>query len=68
MLGINGADKKPPLVVISDGTVISSALEIFGFSMDWLNRKLKAKNLNVKDVFLMTINESGEEYVVTKSI
>ena len=27
MLGINGADKKPPLVVISDGTVISSALE-----------------------------------------
>ncbi len=68
MLGINGADKKPPLVVISDGTVISSALEIFGFSMDWLNRKLKAKNLNVKDVFLMTINESGEEYVVTKPI
>lgn len=68
MLGINGADQKPPLVVISDGTIISSALEIFGFSMDWLNRKLKSKNLNAKDVFLMTINESGEEYIVPKSI
>ena len=68
MLGINGADQKPPLVVISDGAIISSALEIFGFSMDWLNRKLKSKNLNAKDVFLMTINESGEEYIVPKSI
>lgn len=68
MLGINGADQKTPLVVISDGAIISSSLEIFGFSMDWLNRKLKSKNLNAKDVFLMTINESGEEYIVPKSI
>ncbi len=67
LLDIKVVEPKPPLVVISDGRIISSALELLGFSEEWLTRKLAAKSLKTKDIFLMTLNEAGEEYVVTKS-
>ncbi len=68
MLKLQGEDKKPPLVVISDGDIIESSLYLFGFSMEWLERKLKAQNLTAKEVFLMTITESGEIFTVPKNI
>ena len=68
MLSLKGDDKKPPLVVISDGDVIESALYLFGFSREWLDRKLKAQNMSVKEVFLMTLTESGEIFTVPKNI
>lgn len=67
MLNLNQPDEKPPLVVISDGGMIEKSLQTYGFTKDWLERKLKARNLTVKDVFLMTINEDGEDYIVAKN-
>lgn len=67
MLSLTGEEKKPPLVVISDGEVIESALPIYGFSADWLERKLKARNLEARDIFLMTIDQDGNDYVVLKN-
>ena len=68
MLSLKGNDKKPPLVVISDGDVIESSLYLFGFSREWLDRRLKAQNLSAKEVFLMTLTESGEIFTVPKNI
>ncbi len=67
MLSLTGEEKKPPLVVISDGEVIDSTLPIYGFSADWLERKLKARNLETRDIFLMTIDQDGNDYVVLKN-
>ncbi len=66
MLKLQGDEKKPPLLVISDGDVINSALYLSGFSKEWLERKLKAQKLTEKEVFLMTVTESGEVFIVPK--
>ena len=67
MLGLQGEESRPPLVAISDGEIIPSTLQQFGFSKEWLQRKLKAKNLTAKEIFLMTIDPDGNDFVVPKS-
>lgn len=66
MMKLKGAEQKPPVVIISDGEVIYSSLPIYGFSEEWLARKLRGKKLNAEDVFLMTVDGSGKEYIVPK--
>lgn len=67
MLGMQGEETRPPLVVISDGEIIPSTLSQFGFSKEWLTRKLKAKNLTAKEIFLMTIDPDGNDFIVPKA-
>lgn len=67
MLQLKGESKKPPLVVISDGEVIKRSLQAYGFSEEWLKRKLKAKNTDAKGVFLMTIDADGNDFIVIKN-
>ncbi len=64
MMKLKGKDEKPPLVIISDGQVIKSSLPIYGFSLDWLDQKLNARKLDAKDIFLMTVDEKGNDYIV----
>jgi len=67
MMKLKGKEKKPPLVIISDGQIIYSSLAIYGFSEDWLMKKLNKYRLKAEDIFLMTTDEKGTEYVVPKS-
>lgn len=67
MLGLKGENKKPPLVVISDGEIMERSLQAYGFSKEWLNKKLKAKNTDAKAVFLMTVDANGNDFMVLKN-
>ncbi len=45
-----------PLPVITDGKIIEESLNALGISQNQLERKLKANQTQVKDVFLMTLD------------
>jgi len=53
-------------MVICDGDINYSALKLAGKSTEWLRSNLKKLNLNEKNVFLMTVNDSGNIYIIKK--
>ncbi len=54
------------MTVISDGTIVDAGLKFLNKTRDDLKIMLKKQNLNEKDIFVMTMNESGEGVVVKK--
>ena len=51
-------------LLISDGEINQSALSSLGYNEGWLNKKLNG--VEVKDVFLMTVNDEGALYILLK--
>lgn len=37
-----------------------------GYSREWLNKQLAERDLSLKDIFLLTVNESGAIYIIEK--
>ena len=54
------------MTVISDGTIVDASLKFLNKTRDDLKIMLKKQNLNEKDIFVMTMNESGESIIVKK--
>ena len=52
--------------VIIDTKPIFKNLKEAGLSAEWLERKLRERNLKAKDVFLMTVNENGDISLIEK--
>ena len=65
-LGLSPADGGVPLTVISDGTIVDASLEYLGMNRDDLNLILKEKQKSPKEIFLMTLNKSGESVIIDK--
>lgn len=55
-------------VIISDGIISKNSMKFCGIDTDWIDKKLKEKNLELKEVFLMTANESKEFNIIKKEI
>ena len=53
-------------VLISDGQINETGMRAAEMSSDQLKNKLRRKNLTLTSVFLYTVNDKGEEYVVLK--
>lgn len=66
-LGVAVPDGGCPLIVVSDGRVIGKNLRRLGRSAQWLHEELRRKGHGEpKDVYLMTVNQSGQEYIAEK--
>ncbi len=50
--------------VIVDGSVSGNSLKQLGMTKESLEARLKTKRVALKDIFLYTINDAGEEYWV----
>ena len=59
-------DAGMPMTVISDGTVVDSSLKFLSMTRDDLNLILKDKSKAPKEIFLMTLNKSGESIIIDK--
>ena len=55
-------------VIISDGNISEESMKFCGIDDKWLSKTLKEKNIDRKDVFLMTANESKEFNIIKKEI
>ena len=56
-----------PLVLINDGRLISANLDRCGLDKRWLEKQLKQHGVsNVRDVFLLTVDEEKQTYFIGK--
>ncbi len=67
-IGIEKQDALPPIVVISDGELIQKSISQNGFEIKKINSIVRRNNLNVSDIFLMTLTQNYESYIVKKDI
>ena len=66
-LDLTAEDTGMPVIVISDGRVLSKNLKIRNLSIDWLHAELLKRGVgDIRQVFLMTVDEVGGVYFAEK--
>lgn len=68
VLNIKGSDIAPPEIIISDGEIIYGALNALNIGEDFVKSILKEKSLDVKDIYLMTMDKNTKHYIVEKEL
>ena len=67
MLNIETSRDAYPAIIINDGHVMETNLRHLGRDMGWLTKQLNERGAkNPSDVFLMTLNKSGQIYYAAK--
>lgn len=66
VLQINGNTSDPPILLISNGALIPTALNKYNISNQWLENTLQKQNLSINDIFLMTVDRDLKYYIVQK--
>lgn len=68
-LGTAVSDSGLPLVLINDGRLLTGNLKRRGLDETWLNKQLQQHHLSSpKDVFLLTVDEQNQIYLVRKEM
>lgn len=65
-LNITKQSSDPPMVVISDGKIIEKSAKTVGIKISRIKNILSDLKLNVRDVFIMTIDSSGNYFIADK--
>lgn len=60
MLGLPGKDADPPVVLISDGTILQAGLQEAGLTEEWLSSVLRSQSLTPAGVFLLMADRSKQ--------
>lgn len=66
-LNIEKADEALPLPVISDGKIVKESLQALNINADDIYKRLNANQMQVKNVFLMTLDRVGNFSIVKMS-
>lgn len=66
MLGILVPDTGIETVVISDGEICELSVQLCNKSRAWVEGVLRGKNIELKDVFIMTANKKGDFQIIKK--
>ena len=53
-------------IIVSNGVINSHGLSVINKNKNWLKKVLSADGLTAKDIFLMTVTDSGATYIVPK--
>jgi uncharacterized membrane protein YcaP (DUF421 family) len=62
-VGIRCEDNGVMHIIISDGCVDSHGLKIIKKDRTWLEGKLKKLGVSIKDIFCMTVDDSGKVFI-----
>lgn len=65
-LNISSNEQGISHMIICDGDINYSSLRIAGKDTNWLKSKLKESGISPKDIFLMTVDDSGNIYILEK--
>ena len=52
--------------VIVDGAIKKEALDGSGKNITWLEREIKKSKLNLKDIFLLTVDDADHIYIIKR--
>ena len=64
--GITVKDAFLPYTLISDGHLLPQNLHLAGYNPHWLRRQLEKRNLQPRQVLLMTVDGAGKIYLARK--
>lgn len=65
-VGKTPEDTGVPALVINDGTIVKEGLDLSCTSKEQVTHILKTKRLSCDEVFLMTIDKSGQHFIIPK--
>lgn len=68
MLKLEAKEEIPPIVIISDGELLESAVRACNIEKDWVYQTVAQHNCAVKDIFLMTCDNTKDYYIVEKTL
>ena len=66
MLELKGQPTTIPLVIVSDGKIVDDNLKEVGLTKKWLLNELQNKNINTKDIFIMTSDPNKNTFITLK--
>lgn len=67
MLGISPKDSGLPLIIISDGQLVEANLRQLGKSREEIEKRVRKAHIpDISQVFLMTLDDSGNEFIQRK--
>ena len=64
--GVIPKESGPDFVVISDGQLVSDAVQLSGKNVDWIKKLLKREKTSINEVFVLTIDSNGNHAIVKK--
>jgi uncharacterized membrane protein YcaP (DUF421 family) len=66
-LGVSVEENGLPVIVISDGRILTENLKVRNLSDQWLGQQLSGRKIeDISQVFLMTVDEAGKVYLSLK--
>ena len=66
-LGVSVEENGLPVIVISDGRILTENLKVRNLSDQWLGQQLSVRKIeDISQVFLMTVDEAGKVYLSLK--
>lgn len=66
-LGVSVEENGLPVIVISDGRILTENLKVRNLSDQWLGQQLSGQKIeDISQVFLMTVDEAGKVYLSLK--
>lgn len=65
-LPAKGESNTPPTIMVSNGTLIQSALSYCNLKREWLDRVLRENDCRMQDVYLMTCDRSASYQLILK--
>lgn len=66
MLGVVPKDTGLPLVVVSNGKMVTRSLQLLHLAESDVLYQLQSRNLSLRDVFVMTLDDCGNTFIQTK--
>ena len=66
-LALNVEDTGMPITIINNGRILDNNLKVMGLNQRWLQKQLKARNLNsAQQVYFMTVDKKENIYIAVK--
>lgn len=66
--GVNAKDKGLECLVISDGVLSGHSIELMGKTPKWVLDRVAEQHLNLKDVFMMTLDTTGRFTIIPQTL
>ena len=67
MLSLSPPESGIPLVIISDGQIITENLQKLNQTIAWVEKQVRKKHiLSIQDVFIMTVDDVGNQFIQGK--
>ncbi len=67
-MNLSKKSKNPPYIIVNDGIFLGKAFESLGLQYSWYENIIKKRNLETKDIFLMTAQTDGTYNLIEREI